>query len=186
MMFFVTALFADNGDFLECAAGELPIWPEGSSLFDKPHSSCGVVLLKTGVNPSMISRYVEPDGQGGARFKDTIGEIAQLCCRRTPATTELLAEKLCEEGCGSMHILARTWLAERLPTEKAGYFGTEIVGHSRALPTVRNILEKKYNKDALPTGFKKFERAQVAKVHERIAADSAWQEMIDATNEAAP
>jgi hypothetical protein len=73
-----------------------------------------------------------------------------------------------------------------LPTEKAGYFGTEIVGDSRALPTVRNILEKKYNKDALPTGFKKFERAQVAKVHERIAADSAWQEMIDATNEAAP
>ena len=187
MILFVTALFDDAGNFLESGAAEVPIWPEGASLFDKPHSSCGVIRLKEGINIREVHRYVEPDGKGGARFKDNIMEIATMCSRRTPATRELLAEKLASEGDAAMHVLARTWLAEKLPEEKALYFGAPINADERALPVVTAMMEKKLQKDhdLPPVGFQQFERQQVAEVHQRIAADSAFAEMTEAINKGA-
>ncbi len=182
MILFVTALFDADGAFLECAAAEVPIWPEGGSLFAQPHASCGVVRLKDGVNPNAISRYVVPDGEGGARFTDNIGEIAVMCCRRTPATESLLTEKLAAEGQSAMHLIARTWLATKLPEEKLGLFGPRIEADARAVPLVETMMARKYEQSTAVSGFKKFERRQVAAVHQRIAAESAFEEMRDAIN----
>lgn len=170
MILFVTALFNADGTFAECLAGSVPIAAEGAGMGGRTPSSCGMVQLKPGINPHDIRHHVEPDGAGGARFKDSINDIALLCCRRTPATVEGITAGLEAEGQNCMHLVARTWLAEKLPAEYDDYFGEKLQSHPRAVELVKTMIHKAAQRQPTFTNFKKHLRIE-ARINEPTKSD---------------
>ena len=166
MILFVSAIFNDDGTLQQYKMADIPMLADVHE--DGRRNTCvGVIHLKTGINPHEIQHHIEHNGAGGGRFKDSIADITNLCCRRTPATREAITEALATEGQDSLHMIARTWLAEKLPAEYDDYYGIKLESHPRAVKHVHAMIHKAAHGQPIPTNFKKHLRAE-ARVDARV------------------
>lgn len=169
MILFVNAIMNDDGSLQQCQLIDIPMLADTHE-DGRANISCGMVRLKDGINPHAVRDHIESDGAGGIKFKDSISEIALLFCNRTPATREAITEALAADGQDCMHIVARTWLAEKLPAEYDDYYGIKLQSHPRAVELVKTMIHKAAHGQPLHTNFKKHLRAE-ARINEPTKSD---------------
>ena len=169
MILFVSAIINDDGTVQQCQLSDVPMYADTHE-DGRRNLSAGMVRLKDGVNPHTVRDHLGSDGAGGVRINDSINEIALLCCRRTPATREDITAALKADGQDCMHIIASTWLAEKLPAEYDDYYGQKLKSHPRAVALVKAMIHKAAHGQPLHTNFKKHLRAE-ARINEPTESD---------------
>jgi hypothetical protein len=184
MIHFVSAVMDDaTGDIVSLIVSDMPE-TDGHAGAGQSHVGIGVIICKPFTHGGKMAREIHTEHievvDGQPRFKPSITNVASMVINASNVTEAEIKSAVEEHGESGIHRIVGAWIARRCPVHCKETYGRTFAIGEREKRLVDGQLEKLAMPTAPTSPYSRFEANKVAAVHQRIAADAAWQEMTDA------